>query len=165
VLRAFDPIVVNRADPRADLRHVVEQGCRRLRDGVSVIIFPQAHRTPGFDRRMFNSIGMRLARAAGVPMVPVALDTAAWTQGRWLKDIGWIVPSRPVRFAIGAPIAVGDDGAAAHRRVMAFIEARMATWIAAGPGETAIAAADQDEAHGADRLGVPTGPGPVSPAP
>lgn len=164
VLRAFDPIVVNRVDPRADLKQVIEQGCQRLRDGVSVIIFPQARRTPGFDRRMFNSIGMRLARAANVPMVPIALDTATWTEGRMLKDIGWIVPSRPARFAVGAPIPIGADGQAAHRRVMAFIETRLATW-SAGSGGATIAAASQDGQRQVDRIGVQVGPDPVIPAP
>lgn len=128
ILRAFDPIVVHRADPRADLRIVLDEGVSRLRSGVSVIIFPQAHRTATFDRRTFNSMGMRLARAGGVPMVPIALDTAAWSQGRWLKDIGWIRPALPVRFAIGAPIEVAGDGPGAHREATSFIESTIAGW-------------------------------------
>lgn len=147
VLRGFDPITVERADPRADLRRVIEQGTERLRRGLSVIVFPQAHRTATFSRKTFNSIGMRLARAAGVPMVPIALDTATWMPGRLVKDIGWILPDRPARFAIGAPIAVGDDGAAAHRQVVAFIEARIEEWAAARPDQPAVAAARLDETH------------------
>lgn len=135
VLRAFNPIVVGREDPRADLRQVIEQGSDRLRDGISVIIFPQAHRTATFDRKVFNSIGMRLAKAAGVPIVPIALDTGAWSQGRLVTDIGWITPDRPVRFAIGDPIKVTAAGQAAHQETIAFIEATLAEWHAIPAGE------------------------------
>ncbi len=128
VLKAFDPIVVSRTDPRADLAMVLREGTDRLRRGMSVIIFPQAHRTLEFDPKTFNTLGMRLARAAGVPMVPVALDTATWTSGRLVKEIGWIVPSRPARFAIGAPVPIAADGPAAHRQVVSFIANQLANW-------------------------------------
>ncbi|SMF04992.1 1-acyl-sn-glycerol-3-phosphate acyltransferase [Tistlia consotensis] len=150
VLRSFDPVVVSRTDPRADLRRVIEQGSARLRDGISVIVFPQAHRTQGFDRQAFNSMGMRLARAAGVPLVPIALDTAAWSPGKLIKDLGWIQPARPVRFAIGEAIPVGDDGSAAHRRVVSFIESRLDAWALAEPppgaASRAAAAAPEEPA-------------------
>jgi len=133
VLRAFDPIVVERADPRADLRRVLDQGRARLADGVSVIVFPQAHRTTAFDRKGFNSIGVRLARAAGVAVVPIALHTTAWARGRWVEDIGWIMPDRPARFAIGPPIqGTAPD---AHDRIVSFIEAHLADWARASPPE------------------------------
>lgn len=128
VLHAFDPIVIKRTEPKADLAMVLQEGSARLRKGISVIVFPQAHRTQTFDPQAFNSIGMRLARFAGVPMVPIALSTTAWTIGRIVKDIGWIVPSRPVRFAIGSPVIIGSDGGAAHRRAAEFIGSTIAEW-------------------------------------
>jgi len=131
VLRAFDPIVVGRVDPREDLRRVLDTGCTRLGRGVSVIIFPQARRTSTFERKSFNSIAVRLARAAGVKVVPIALHTETWTRGRWLSDIGWIVPERPARFAIAPPIA--GDAPGAHDQVVAFIEATLAGWTDPAP--------------------------------
>lgn len=145
VLRAFHPIVVERADARADLRQVLEEGSSRLRDGISVIIFPQAHRTAMFDRKAFNSIGMRLAKAAGVPMVPIALDTGAWAQGRLVTDIGWIRPDRPVRFAIGSPIQVSAGGQAAHQEAVQFIESTLTSWQMATAGDAGSSAAKTDE--------------------
>lgn len=126
VLRAFDPIVVERVDPRADLRQVLEAGRARLAQGMSVIVFPQARRTSTFDRKSFNSIAVRLARAAGVPVVPIALHTETWTRGRWLSDIGWIMPERPARFAIAPPIA--GDAPGAQDSVVGFIEGTLAKW-------------------------------------
>ena len=128
VLKAFDPIVVERADPKADLRQVLGEGGKRLAAGMSVIVFPQAHRTVAFDRKGFNTIGVRLARAAGVPIVPIALQTSAWSEGRWLQDIGWIVPKRPVRFAVGKPITIDADSRGAQEQVVQFIESKLAGW-------------------------------------
>lgn len=160
VLRGFDPITVDRADPRTDLRRVIEAGTERLRRGMSVIVFPQAHRTATFSRKSFNSIGMRLARAAGVPMVPIALDTATWMPGRLIKDIGWIVPERPARFAFGEAIATAADGATAHREVMNFIEARLAEWEAIDSNQPAPIPDDAGDA-----LAIRSGAGPVTPSP
>ena len=164
VLRGFDPITVDRADPRADLRRVIEDGTDRLRRGMSVIVFPQAHRTATFSRKTFNSIGMRLARAAGVPMVPIALDTATWMPGRLVKDIGWIVPARPARFAFGEAIATGADGAAAHRAVMDFIETRLAEWEAADSSQPPAVADDAGVVR-SEALAIPGNPGSVAPSP
>lgn len=133
VLRAFDPIIVGRTDPRADLDLVLREGTARLKRGISVIVFPQAHRAPRFDPRGFNSLGMRLARRAGVALVPIALETTAWTPGGLIRDIGWIVPARPARFAIGLPTPVEANGNEAHRHVVSFIENQLAEW-AAGNG-------------------------------
>lgn len=142
ILRGFNPIAVDRVDPKSDLRTVITEGTARLQQGISVIIFPQAQRTETFNRKAFNSIGMRLARAAGVPMVPVALATTAWLPGRWIKDIGWIVRSRPARFAFGTPIGIGADAAGAHRQVVSFIEAQLEAWDRPAPGPAIPADAD-----------------------
>jgi len=128
VLRAFDPIIVGRTDPRADLELVLREGTARLRRGISVIVFPQAHRALAFDPRTFNTLGMRLARRAKVPLVPIALETHTWTRGRPIRDIGWIVPTRPARFAIGLPTPVETNGSEAHRQVVSFIESHLARW-------------------------------------
>lgn len=128
VLGTFDPIVVTRTDPRADLRHVLTAGKQKLEAGVSVIIFPQARRSEDFDPEAFGSMGMRLAKAAKVPMVPIALATNAWGRGAWVEDMGPIDPSKPVRFAIGEPVDVGEDASASHRQVTAFIADHLASW-------------------------------------
>lgn len=136
VLKAFDPIDVGRVDARADLRRVLDEGTARLKAGKSVIVFPQAHRTPDFSRKAFNSIGARLARAADVPIVPIALDTAAWRPGKWLQDIGWIDPSQPVRFSVGQPIATaGATIPQTHEQVVCYIESTIAAWRQSAPPE------------------------------
>lgn len=132
VLGAFDPIIVTRTDARADLRNVLKLGKQKLDAGISVIIFPQARRSSHFDPETFGSMGWRLAKAAKVPMVPIALATEAWGRGAWVEDAGPIDPTRPARFAIGAPIAIADDPAAAHRQVTDFIAEHLRAWSVEG---------------------------------
>ncbi len=122
------PIVVGRSNPREDLRTVLDGGCEQLAAGRSVIVFPQTTRTPKFDPSQFNSIGVKLARKANVPVIPLALQTSAWGNGKWIKDIGPFRPGIPVRFAFGAPIEVEGTGKATHQKVVAFIQEKLKAW-------------------------------------
>jgi 1-acyl-sn-glycerol-3-phosphate acyltransferase len=128
ILRATHAIAVTRTNPREDLRTVMEQGMRRLAAGTSVAVFPQTTRSPSFDRGEFNSIGVKLALRAGVPVVPLALRTDAWGTGRMLKDYGRIDPAKDVRFSFGPPLAAEGRGVEAHDRTIAFIEGELARW-------------------------------------
>lgn len=134
---ATEPISVGRVNPRDDLRAVLEQGRRFLAAGRSVILFPGATRSAAFDPTAFNTLGVKLARDAGAPVVPLALKTDFQANGRLVKDIGPLDRSQPVRFRFGPPIAVGADGKEANRAVVAFIAGTLAEW--ARPGSSAAA--------------------------
>jgi 1-acyl-sn-glycerol-3-phosphate acyltransferase len=101
ILEASRPILVDRRNPRQDLADVLEQGVQRLREGCSVLLFPQGTRLPVFDPQRFNSLGAKLARRAAVPLIPVACKTDFAKPGRLLRDFGPIDPSLPIRFAAG----------------------------------------------------------------
>jgi len=139
VMRARDPVVVGRVNPREDLKAVLEGGQARLRAGCSLVIFPQRTRTVEFDREAFNTIGVKLARRAGVPVVPLALKTDAWSNGRWLKDFGPIRPVEILRIAFGTPLGLEAGERAVHEAVIAFIEAQLRSWGVPGrqPGGSA----------------------------
>ena len=62
VLGSREPIVVGRSNPREDLVAVLEGGEARLKQGRSVIVFPQSTRSSVFDPAHFNTIGVKLAR-------------------------------------------------------------------------------------------------------
>ena len=128
VLRSRNPIVVKRQSPREDFAEVMEQGCERLGRGMSVIVFPQGVRTTTFDPEQFNSMGIKLAKRAGVPVVPLALCTDAWKIGRLIKDYGGLDPSKPVRFAFGKPLSVEGNGKAEHAAVCDFIDRHWREW-------------------------------------
>ncbi len=128
IMRSRDPITVGRTNPRDDLRAVLEGGAERLNAGRSIVIFPQTTRTPVFDPSQFNTIGIKLAKKAGVPVVPIALKTDAWGNGMYLKDYGRIDPSKKVYFAFGKPLLIRDRGNEEHLEIMRFIEGKLGEW-------------------------------------
>jgi 1-acyl-sn-glycerol-3-phosphate acyltransferase len=128
VMRSRDPITVGRTNPRDDLKAVFEGGESRLKAGRSIVIFPQTTRTGVFDPEQFNTIGIKLAKRAGVPVVPVALKTDAWGNGRFLKDYGRIDPSKKVWFEFGAPLTIAGRGEEEHQMIIDFISRRLKAW-------------------------------------
>lgn len=128
IMRSRDPIVVGRTNPREDLKAVMEGGRERLAKGISVVIFPQRTRKEVLERDGFNTIGVKLAKRAGVPVVPLALKTNAWSNGRLLKDFGPFRPAEAVRFSFGAPVMVGPNDREAHEAVFAYIAERLREW-------------------------------------
>lgn len=128
VMRAIEPVVLSRDNPRRDLTTILTEGKRRLEDGISLVVFPQTTRSPEFQPEDFNTIGVKLARRAGVPVVPLALKTDAWGNGKRIKDFGRIDPSLPVHFSFGAPLKVAGNGREEHREIIRFIEEHLRSW-------------------------------------
>ena len=128
IMRARNPITVGRVNARDDFKAVLDGGTARLAAGLSIIIFPQTTRSAVFDPAAFNTIGIKLAKKAGVPDVPIALKTDAWGNGSLLKDYGKIDPARPVHFAFGKPLQIRDRGAEEHEEIVSFITAKLKEW-------------------------------------
>lgn len=122
------PIAVRRQNPREDLETILTQGAERISQGFSVVVFPQTTRRPDIDPARFNSIGVKLAKRANVPVLPMAVDTRAWGNGRFIKDFGPIRPQIPVRFACGAPLTITGNGKEQHAQVLEFLQASLAQW-------------------------------------
>lgn len=129
VLKSRNPIVVGRSSPREDLLTVLGKGSEHIAQGTNVIVFPQSTRSPVFDRTHFNTIGVKLAKKAGVPIVPVALKTDAWgDDGKLIKDFGKIRPERTIHFSFAQPITISGQGKEEHQRICDFIEGKLKEW-------------------------------------
>ncbi|MDA8083083.1 MAG: lysophospholipid acyltransferase family protein [Nitrospiraceae bacterium] len=128
VMRSRDPIVVGRKNPREDLKAVLEKGAGKLAAGTSIIVFPQSTRSPRFNPEDFNTLGIKLASRAGVPLLPVALKTDAWGIGSLIKDFGRIDTTKTVHIRFGEPMAVTGRGMHEHEKVIAFIRTNLEAW-------------------------------------
>jgi 1-acyl-sn-glycerol-3-phosphate acyltransferase len=128
IMRTVKVIPVGRTNPREDLKAVLTQGEALLREGVSVVIFPQATRSVAFDIEAFNTLGAKLAARAGVAVIPLALKTDFMGNGKWVKDIGPVDPRKTIHYAFGAPIQVQDNGKQAHEAVVEFIRSHIRQW-------------------------------------
>jgi len=128
IILSRDPIIVDRKNPRENFKDILTEGKKRLSKGISVLLFPQATRAEGFDIKQFNSIGVKLAKHAQVPIIPVALCTNVWKAGKIIKDIGKIEPSRPVYISLGDPINADGKSRDVQASIIDFILGKLNLW-------------------------------------
>ncbi len=129
IMRRLECIPVDRVNPRDDFKAVMELGKERLQAGKSVIIFPQSTRSATFDPSQFNTIGVKLARHADVPVIPFALRTDFLVNGRLFKDLGPICRKMPIWFEFAEPILkVSGSGKEEHAQIVEFIKNRLEKW-------------------------------------
>jgi 1-acyl-sn-glycerol-3-phosphate acyltransferase len=128
VMRSRNPIVVGRTDPRKDFEAVLNGGVDLLEKGVSIIIFPQSTRSLDFKSEEFNSLGVKLAKKAGVEVVPIALKTDFWGNGKWIKELGPIDCKKPIHIKFGEPFRITGNGKEENQRIIDFIQNSLKEW-------------------------------------
>jgi 1-acyl-sn-glycerol-3-phosphate acyltransferase len=128
VMRSRDPVVVGRTDPRKDFETVMEECPERLLKGISVVIFPQSTRSHEFKPEEFNTLGVKLAKKTGVQVVPVAIKTDFWGNGRVIKELGPIDRHKPIFFRFGDPFRVTGSGKNENQRIIDFILDSLKEW-------------------------------------
>ncbi len=127
-LRLLRPIAIDRDNPRAALKQLVEQGAARLGQGNSVLIFPEGTRVESGQAIRFTRGAAQLAIRAGADILCVAHDAGkCWPGKRLLKFPGI------VHVAISRPLpSAGAEAGALTREAQAWIEARLAEFAASG---------------------------------
>jgi 1-acyl-sn-glycerol-3-phosphate acyltransferase len=121
VIFCLKPIPINRKGGRAAVEQVIEHGCRRLDEGLWVVIFPEGTRVPAGQTRRYGLGGALLANAGGRVIVPVAHNAGAfWPRRSLLKRRGTI------RVLVGPPIpTAGREPREINQRVQDWIEAAL----------------------------------------
>lgn len=90
-LKLLEPIPLDRTQPSKALKQVLSVGTQRLKDGFTVLIFPEGTRIAPGTRKKFNKSGAAIACRAGVPVVPVAHNAGEiWPNDSWIKRPGTI---------------------------------------------------------------------------
>jgi len=107
---------------------VLNKGMELLAKGISVVIFPQSTRNTEFNPIEFNSLGVKLAGRAGVPIVPVAIKTDFWENGRVFKDLGPISRNKPVYIEFHSPMSVKGNGKEENEKIIDFISSKLKSW-------------------------------------
>ena len=128
VMRSRDPIVVGRIDARKDFEIVMNKGTGLLEKGVSVIIFPQSTRSLVFNPEEFNSLGVKLAKKAGVKVVPMAIKTDFWGQGGLIRELGPLDSRKTIYFRFGEPFEITGSGKTENEKIIDFIKASLDEW-------------------------------------
>lgn len=129
VMRSRDPVVVSRTDPRKDFETVMTRGPEILAKDISIIIFPQSTRSLEFRHEEFNSIGVKLARKAEVNVVPIAIKTDFWGNGKIVKELGPLDRHKPIFIKFGVPFPVISQGKDENNRIIDFIKSSLREWV------------------------------------
>ena len=117
----LDMIHIDRSQRARAFAKVVQQGRRLMQEGVWVIMFPEGTRIPRGEKGEYKTGGTRLAIAAGVPVIPIAV-----TSGRCWPAKAFVKRPGVVDISIGQPIAsTGRDADSLMAEVEAWIEAEM----------------------------------------
>ena len=120
-LMAIRCIAIDRASGKTAREQIIEQGARRLKEGMWVSIFPEGTRIAPGQRSRYGIGGALLAVRTGVPILPIAHDAGEyWPRYAFRKRAG------TVKVVIGPPIATqGRDAVSVNNDVEQWIEAQM----------------------------------------
>jgi 1-acyl-sn-glycerol-3-phosphate acyltransferase len=118
VIFLLQPIPIDRKGGRAAVEQVIAHGCRRIAQGLWVVIFPEGTRVPVGESRRYGLGGALLASAAGRDIVPVAHNAGAfWPRRSLLKRAGTIC------VVVGPPIpTAGREPREINQAVQDWIE-------------------------------------------
>ncbi|MEX2131985.1 MAG: lysophospholipid acyltransferase family protein [Pseudohongiellaceae bacterium] len=123
-LRLYHPIAIDRSRRHKAGRSILTQGVGRIKEGMSVVIFPEGTRTAVGRHKPFSRGGAKLAVAANTPILPVAHNAGGcWPPHRFLKHPGTI------KLVIGPEVSVlSGDASALTDEVERWVLARLAEW-------------------------------------
>lgn len=125
-------IPVDRGDPSKG-KDVFTLAGKRLRDGASVLFFPEGTRSPDGRMGRFHRGGFLLALKHGFPIVPVGISGAFDVMSRHTLAV------RPgtIRIRYGKPVDVTEYGVTGRRRLEADVRAAIAELAGLPPDEDA----------------------------
>lgn len=117
----LDMIHIDRSLRKQAFHKVAERGRDLLRRGIWVIMFPEGTRIARGEVGQYKSGGTRLAVDAGVPVVPIAVNSGVcWPRKAFIKHPGVVTVS------IGEPIdSVGRQPDELMAEVQRWIESEM----------------------------------------
>lgn len=86
-MRIFEPIALDRKAIRQALRILLQQGQRHLKDGYSILVFPEGTRVAVGEVAPFNIGGALLAEKSGAPVIPIAHNAGVFWKRRALHKL------------------------------------------------------------------------------
>lgn len=128
-MRGIKAIGVSQVNPREDFKVIMTEGEKRLKNGQSVLIFPEASRCSEFVPDRFNTVAVKLARKCGVKVIPFALKTDFLSFGKLIRECGPVCPANEIYIEFGSPLEICGSGREEQRRIVDFIQERTNQWI------------------------------------
>lgn len=90
-LMAMRAIAIDRSSGKIARQQIIDQGVERLKEGISIIVFPEGTRVPPLTEKRFGVGGAILAAESGVPILPVAHNAGHfWRRKAFMKRPGTV---------------------------------------------------------------------------
>ncbi len=100
-MKAMNCVFMDRSNVRQSVK-AINQGAKNMKEGYSMVVFPEGTRSPDGQLGDFKPGSMKLATKAGVPIVPITINGS--------KDMmvkgSWLVRPAKVTLVVGDPIGV-----------------------------------------------------------
>lgn len=126
-MRLQNPIAIDRSKPREAGRSLLTQGAQRIKQGLSILVFPEGTRAAAGTLGKFSRGGAQLAVATSTPALPVLHNAGLfWPAGTQLKTPGTIL------VVIGKPLHPDEKSAKE-------LAAEFEEWVAANKHFVGIA--------------------------
>jgi 1-acyl-sn-glycerol-3-phosphate acyltransferase len=116
-MEVINCVFLDRKDRRQAIRSIRE-GTELLRNGHSLVIFPEGTRSKGGEMREFKSGSFRLAKDADVPIVPICIQG---TSDVFEKN-GRLVKPAHIRVTVCPPIEASDYKEKSVKELAAQVE-------------------------------------------
>jgi len=114
-------IPIDRGD-RSTARHSFASALARIRNGVSILLFPEGTRSLTDTLLPFQRGGFLIAMKTGLPIVPVGIRGTRAVQ----RKGSWAIRPKPIEVRYGTPIDIGEYGVRRKKELIAEVRARIA---------------------------------------
>jgi len=120
-LALLKPVAIDRSKPRDAMRQVHKEGVERIKEGISLLVFPEGTRIPAGKIGNYARGGAEIACVTGAPILPVAHNAGElWPVSKILKTPGTLT------VVIGKPIpTAGRSSKELTEEVKAWIESEI----------------------------------------
>jgi 1-acyl-sn-glycerol-3-phosphate acyltransferase len=98
-LEAINCVLIDRKNTKQAVQSL-QEGVNLLKEGHSLLIFPEGTRSKGGNVRPFKVGGIRLAQDAGVPIVPISIKGTADV----FEKNGRLIKPAAIKVTIGQPL-------------------------------------------------------------
>ena len=122
IMKTMRCIPMTRSNPKRDLKTLFKQGETLLKEGYSIVIFPQKTRSINFNPKEFNSIGCKLAVRQNVAIQALALKTDFMLSSSLIKDFGKISRQNDIFFKFSNLMKIDRNNQQdIHQKIINFI--------------------------------------------
>ncbi len=100
----LNPIAINRSKPKEAILQTLEEGSKRLEEGLFVLLFPEGTRVEAGKVGNYARSSFELAKRNNVKVLPICHNSGdCWPAHKFIKHSGTI------KLSIGEPIKVIDS--------------------------------------------------------